>query len=73
MFDVTSDVPMPRARNAWRIELDKLDVGDSFPFDGTPSEIAYFRVSVGRSGRALKKEFTVRADSFSGVRCWRIR
>lgn len=73
MFDVNSDVPMPRARNAWRIELDKLEVGDSFLFDGTDKDIAYFRVSVGRSARALKKEFTVRADPFSGVRCWRIR
>ena len=71
MFDVTSDVPIPRERNAIRNELDKLEIGDSFPFDGTPKEVATFRVQVFRAIRSLNKNFTVRLDTFSGYRCWR--
>ena len=71
MLAITSDFPLPKPRTFWRSELDKLEVGDSFDFEGTDKEIAHFRVSVFRAGISIGKTFTVRSDGFMGVRCWR--
>jgi len=72
MMIIRSDVPMPPLRNRFRVRLEAMEIGDSFLYEGTFKEIASFRNSVTQAAKALNKKFTVRADPFSGVMCWRI-
>ncbi len=72
MMNIRSDVPMPPLRNRFRARLDAMEIGDSFSYEGTFKEVASFRNSVTQAAKSLNKKFTVRADPFSGVICWRI-
>lgn len=72
MLIIRSDVPMPPLRNRFRARLEAMEIGDSFLYEGKFKEIASFRNSVSHASKALNRKFTVRADPFSGVTCWRI-
>ena len=72
MLTIRSGVPLPALRNPWRADLEKLEVHQCIDFDGTAKEIAHFRIAAFRVGARLGRKFTVRADPFSGVTCWRI-
>ena len=75
MVVIRSDIPLPGPRSGishkWNTVLDKLEVGDSFEFQGNKKEISHFHVIVFRARASLGKKFTVRVDNMSGVRCWR--
>jgi len=71
MMIIRSDVPIPPLRNRFRIRLEAMEIGDSFAYEGTYKEIASLRNSVTQAAKSLNRKFTVRADPFSGVICWR--